>query len=230
MSQSNTQPRRNEAVRVFAPEFNESTIEFQDPEEVETQGKQTAPKYVLLPTGGRANRVLIAGTLTNTAQVSDNTIRARIVGEAGGTYFCYASQQYSKEAYADLQELDSPEFLMVVGKPNVYTTDSGETNVSIDPENVVAVEKATRDRCVAETAAQTLDRLDALENGDAPFQAQVEEHYDYDYAELRAHVREVVDSLSAEQASQAESDEESSGSPEDVAVDDPEVDPEAAAT
>lgn len=227
MSQSSTQPRRNEAVRVFAPELNASTIEFKDPGEIETEGKDNAPNYLLLATGDRANRVLMAGTLTDTTEVSDNTMRARIVDGGGETFFLYASQQYSKDAYADLQQIGAPEFLMVIGKPNTYTTDEGETYVSVDPENVVPVDSETRDRCVAETAEQTLDRLRAFEDGDAPHYEQAKEHYDYDRPELQDHVAKAIQGLKERDG---ELDEDDSDTESEPPADEAEVDPTAAAT
>lgn len=68
-----SQPQRKEAVRVFAPELNAAEIEFKDPQELENIDGH-APNYVLLPTGDRASRVLMVGTVIETTAVSDKTM------------------------------------------------------------------------------------------------------------------------------------------------------------
>jgi len=199
MSQSNqSRPQRKEAVRVFAPEFNAAEIEFKDPDEIEEQGEERAPNYVLLPTGGRANRVLMCGSLTETTEVSEKIVRARLVDETGENFFVYAGQQYNQDEYGKLQRLDAPEHLMIIGKPSTYTTDEGETYVSIDPEEVIVTSQGTRSRWAAETAEKTLDRIDAFEGGTAPHGEEAEAHYDYDLSELRSHIENVVDELTGD--------------------------------
>lgn len=57
---------------------------------------------------------------------------------------------------------------MVIGKPNTYTTDESETNVSVDPEELIIVGEPTRERWEAEMAEFTLDQIEAYEGGTAP--------------------------------------------------------------
>lgn len=192
-SQSDSQPQRNEAVRVFASEFNESTIEFQEQNDVDNEDEENsrAPKYYLLPSGGRANRVLMMGTVTEIEQVSDSpvTLRAKIVDQTG-SFFTYAGQ-FNPDEVSYLQNLEAPEHVMVVGKPNAYTTDEGDTYVSVEPENITVVEKETRDRWTAEATVQTLDRLDAFHEGDAPYGDEAEQYYDFDYESFQADIEEI---------------------------------------
>jgi hypothetical protein len=56
MSQS--VPTREVARRVFASEFNDAAYTFKESDD------ERAPVYLLLPTGERANRVFLVGTLT----------------------------------------------------------------------------------------------------------------------------------------------------------------------
>jgi RPA family protein len=227
MSQSNqSRPQRKEAVRVFAPEFNEAEIEFKDPDEIEEQGEERAANYVLLPTGGRANRVLMCGSLTETTEVSEKIIRARLVDETGENFFLYAGQQYNQDEYGQLKRLDAPEHLMIIGKPSTYTTDEGDTYVSIDPEEVIITDQGTRERWAAETADQTLDRIEAFEAGNAPYQEEAGAHYDYDLSELRAHIENVVAELAGDNEDAEADNEESEAEPEPEEGD---IDPEAAA-
>ena len=193
-SQSQSQQKRNEAVRVFAAELNESTIEFQDQDEVEAaeEGNTRAPKYHLLPTGGRANRVLMMGTVTEIQQVNDEpvTLRAKIVDETGN-FFVYAGK-YNPEEVSFLSNLKTPEHLMVVGKPSSYTTDEGKTYVSVEPETITTVSKGARDRYTAEAATQTFDRLQAFEAGEAPFGDEAEEYYDFDHDDFHNDVSDIA--------------------------------------
>lgn len=188
-SESQSQPQRNEAVRVFATEFNEATIEFQDEADVDDGDENSrAPKYHLLPSGGRANRVLMMGTVTEIEQVSSDptTLRAKIVDETG-SFFTYAGQ-FNPDEVSFLQDLEAPEHVMVVGKPSSYTTDEGDTYVSVEPENISVVEKETRQRWTAEAAVQTLNRLDAFEEGEAPFGEEAKQYYSFDHDALREEV------------------------------------------
>lgn len=57
---------------------------------------------------------------------------------------------------------------MMIGKPNTYTTDESETNVSVDPEELIIVGETTRERWEAEMAEFTLDQIEAYEGGITP--------------------------------------------------------------
>jgi RPA family protein len=227
MSQSNqSRPQRKEAVRTFAPEFNEAEIEFKDPDEIEEQGEERAANYVLLPTGDRANRVLMCGSLTETTEVNEKIIRARLVDETGENFFVYAGQRYNQDEYGQLGRLEAPEHLMIIGKPSTYTTDEGDTYVSIDPEEIIVTDQETRERWATETAEHTLDRIEALKAGDAPHGEEAETHYDYDLSELRDHVENVLDELAAgSDDSETAEDEDEPEAESEVA----DADPEAAA-
>jgi len=195
MSQRNTQsqPQRNEAVRVFASEFNEARIEFQKQNDVDNEDEvnNRAPKYHLLPSGGRVNRVLMMGTATEIKQVSDSpvTLRAKIVDQTG-SFFTYAGK-FNPDVVSYLQNLEPPEHVMVVGKPNSYTTADGDTYVSVEPENIATVKKGTRDRWTTEATVQTLDRLNAFHEGDALYGDEAAQYYDFDHEDFQADIEEI---------------------------------------
>jgi RPA family protein len=157
---SATQSGREVAQRAFATEFADATHQFQESDE------ERAPKYGLLPTGERANRVFAVGTLTETEDIGNDSEywQARVV-DPTGTFFVYAGQ-YQPDAMAFLREADAPEYVAVVGKPSTYETENEdgevETYVSIRPEAIRSVDEVTRDRWVAETAEQTLERIEAF--------------------------------------------------------------------
>ncbi len=146
---------REVARRVFASEFNDSTYTFKESDD------ERAPNYALLPTGDRANRVFIVGTLTETEDVGEESEywRGRVV-DPTGTFFVYAGQ-YQPEAAAVLRDAEPPAYVAVVGKPRTYEPEDGTINVSVRPESIAVVDAATRDRWVVETATRTLERIDS---------------------------------------------------------------------
>ncbi len=147
---------REVARRVFASEFNDSTYAFKESDD------ERAPNYALLPTGDRANRVFLVGTLTETEDVGDDSEywRGRVV-DPTGTFFVYAGQ-YQPEAASVLRDTEPPAYVSIVGKPRTYETDDGTVNVSVRPETISVVDDDTRDRWVVETAERTLDRIEAF--------------------------------------------------------------------
>ena len=153
-------PRRQLAHRVFAREFNDAHHTFKASDD------ERAPVYVLLPTGVRANRIYVIGTLTETEDVGKDGEywRGRVV-DPTGTFFVYAGQ-YQPRPAAALRELNPPAYVAVIGKPRTYETDDGSVNVSVRPESIVPVDVETRNRWVVETADRTLDRIDAFGTGE----------------------------------------------------------------
>ena len=170
MSQS-TAPRREVAQRTFAREFNAATHTFSESDD------DRAPVYVLLPTGAKANRVFIVGTLTETTDVGseEEYWQGRIV-DPTGTVFVYAGQ-YQPEATSMLRDTEPPAFVAVVGKPRTYETDDGTVNVSLRPEHVTIVDEVTRHRWVTETAVRTIERLKAFDDTANEYARLVREHY-----------------------------------------------------
>ncbi|RQH01204.1 RPA family protein [Natrarchaeobius oligotrophus] len=156
---------REVARRVFASEFNDSTYAFKESDD------ERAPNYALLPTGDRANRVFVVGTLTETEDVGEDSEywRGRVV-DPTGTFFVYAGQ-YQPEAASVLRDTEPPAYVAVVGKPRTYETDDGTVNVSLRPESISVVDAATRDRWVVETAERTVERIEAFEEWEAEQEA-----------------------------------------------------------
>jgi len=165
-------PTREVARRAFASEFNDAGYTFKESDD------DRAPLYALLPTGERANRVFVVGTLMETEDVGDESEywRGRIV-DPTGTFFTYAGQ-YQPEAAAALRELETPAFVAIVGKPRTYETDEGEVRVSLRPESITVVDQATRDRWVVETAERTVERIEAFDPETSEYAAMADEQYD----------------------------------------------------
>lgn len=184
-------PSREVARRVFAREFNDATYTFKESDD------DRAPVYVLLPTGERANRVFVVGTLTETEDVGEDSEywQGRIIDPNGDTFYVYAGQ-YQPEAAATLREVSPPAYVAVVGKPRTYETDDGDINVSIRPESISEVDEAVRTRWVVETAQRTLDRLEVLDDESNEYVRMVNEEYpDLDPARYRDATIAALESL-----------------------------------
>ncbi|HUW86703.1 MAG TPA: nucleic acid-binding protein [Methanoregula sp.] len=162
---------REPARRVFAAELRECRYQFKEGED------EKSPTFVLIPTGERCNRIFLVGTLTEKQRQGDQNIfyRGRVV-DSSGTFFVMAGS-YQPEAMQQLAKIDTPAFVAVVGKPNLYQTPDGAFLVSVRIESITVVDKATRDLWVLDTAARTLDRIDAFKASTAPDVIKAKEQY-----------------------------------------------------
>ena len=194
-------PTREVAQRVFAREFNDSGYTFKESDD------ERAPVYLLLPTGERANRIFVVGTLTETEDVGEDSEywRGRVV-DPTGTFFIYAGQ-YQPEAANVLREIETPKYVAVVGKPRTYETDEGDTNVAVRPESITIVDAATRDRWVTETAGRTVERIEAAAEdpeGINEYARMATEQYDLPPENYREAVVAALEELEDEESMDAE--------------------------
>jgi len=147
--------RREVAHRILAAEFDDATVSYSAGE------GDRAPNYVVTPTGARVNRLFVAGVLTETESVNENTLRARIV-DPSGAFVTYAGQ-YQPDERAFLDRAEPPAFAALTGKARTFRPeDSDRVLTSVRPESVNAVDADTRDRWVVTAARTTLDRLAVL--------------------------------------------------------------------
>jgi RPA family protein len=151
---------REPAVRCLARELLEASYTFQDGD------GDRAPKYALLPTGQRVNRVLISGVVMRTEDVGNDTEyqMAEIMDAAGDSFYVYAGQ-YQTEARDTIREVETPEYVSVVGKVKTYETD-GETRVKIRPETMQVVDADTRKTWTVDAVQQTVKRVQAFRDED----------------------------------------------------------------
>jgi RPA family protein len=147
---------REPAKRVFAQELREARHHFKEGTE------EKSPTYILLPSGERANRVFLVGTLTEKERKGDQNMfyQARIADPTGTFYIIAGS--YQPDAMQQMARIEPPTFVAVVGKPSVYDTPTGAALVSIRAESITAVDADTRNLWVLDAARATLDRLDRL--------------------------------------------------------------------
>jgi RPA family protein len=218
-------PTREVAKRVFAREFNDATYTFKESDD------ERAPNFALLPTGDRANRVFVVGTLTETEDIGDDSEywRGRVVGPTG-TFFVYAGQ-YQPDAAAFLRDANPPEYVAVVGKPSTFETDEGSVNVSLRPESITASDETSRERWIVETAERTLDRIETFDAETNEYGGMAREHYDTAVETYRREVLEALESLdplddSTESSSDGSTESSSDEPDSDVEdADDPEAQP-----
>lgn len=147
--------RREVAWRIFAGEYNDSTIELKG------EGER-APSYVVTPLGAKVNRLFIIGVLTDVENITEGgeMLRAH-VSDPTGVYTLY-SGQFQQRATTALSSIDVPTFIAVLGKARTYTPEEGAMFVSIRPEYVVEVNAGARDQWILETCSRTKDRIEAM--------------------------------------------------------------------
>jgi RPA family protein len=147
--------KRQTAWRVFAGEFNDSSVEIKSE-------KEMTPSFVVTPLGAKVNRVFIIGVLTDVENISENgeLIRAHISDPTG--VFTLYSGQYQKEVTDVLSKIEVPAFVAVIGKARTYSPEEGTVFVSIRPERIMEVSPDIRDKWILETCRNTKDRIEAI--------------------------------------------------------------------
>lgn len=174
-----------------------------------------APNYGLLPTGAKANRIFLVGTLTETEDVGndDEYWQGRVI-DPTGTFYVYAGQ-YQSEAARMLSKLETPEYVAVIGKPRTYETSTGMVNVAVRPESITVTDEATRQRWVIETAEQTLERLENYNIETNDYALMVDDRYTTSLGTYREEVIAALESLDEDDKTDvAVADDESIESPE----------------
>ena len=147
--------KRETAWRIFAGEFNDSTVE------IKGQGEMS-PSYVVTPLGAKVNRVFIIGVLTDVEKISEEgeLLRAHLSDPTG--VFTIYSGQYQKDVTDTLSKIEVPAFVAVVGKARTYSPEEGTIYVSVRPEKIMEVSADIRDKWILETSKNTKDRIEAI--------------------------------------------------------------------
>ena len=163
---------RQNAKRVVPTELNSAHTIVSDEDE------DRAPNFLVLPSGDGANRVLLAGVVTDIQDVgTDNEyFRMECNDVAGGRFFAYAGQ-YQPEAKATMKALSAPAFVSVIGKPRTYETDEGDVRVSIRPEVIQTIDQSEYLSLLAEAADHTIERLTG-ERGSDRFRGMADTMHD----------------------------------------------------
>ena len=146
--------KRETAWRIFAGEYNDSTVEIKSEEEM-------APSYILTPLGAKVNRVFVIGVLTDVENVSEggDFVRAHLSDPTG--VFTIYSGSYQQEITDSLSNIDVPAFVAVVGKVSTYIPEEGTLYVSVRPERIMQVDSKVRDKWILDTCKLTKERIEA---------------------------------------------------------------------
>jgi len=148
--------KREAAWRVFASEYNDSTVEIKGEGEM-------APSYIVTPLGAKINRLFIIGVLTDVENMSESgdLLRAHVSDPTG--VFTLYSGQYQQNATDALSSIEVPAFVAVVGKSKTYRPEDGEElYVSIRPERIMEVNADIRNQWILETCTSTKNRIEAF--------------------------------------------------------------------
>lgn len=148
---------REIAWRIFAHEFNRSSLYF-------SEGDERAPNYIITLTGVKCNRLFIVGVVTEVENIGqDNSLWRARIADPTGVFTVYAGQ-YQPEAAIFLSELKVPAYVAIVGKARKYEPEVGSMYVSVRPEEINTADEKQRDRWVLDTAERTLDRISIIED------------------------------------------------------------------
>jgi RPA family protein len=147
---------REVAWRIFAWEFNRSTLHI-------SEGDERAPNYIITPTGVKCNRLFIVGVVTEVENIGkDNSLWRGRVADPTGVFTVYAGH-YQPEAAIFLSELNIPAYVAVVGKARKFEPEGGSVYTSVRPEEMNNADEKLRDRWVLDTAERTLERIKYIE-------------------------------------------------------------------
>ncbi|MGM0606094.1 MAG: hypothetical protein ACQETB_10560 [Halobacteriota archaeon] len=156
MSGADAPGRREVAHRLFAAEFDDSTLSYSESDE------ERAPNYVVSPTGARINRLFVAGVLTEVERINNDTLRGRVV-DPTGAFVTYAGQ-YQPGEQTFLDTTSPPAFVALTGKARTFEPDDSDVvYTSVRPESLNEIDAATRDRAIVTAARSTLHRLAVFE-------------------------------------------------------------------
>ncbi|MFP4051310.1 MAG: RPA family protein [Thermoplasmata archaeon] len=146
--------QREVAWRIFAREFNDSTLEIEGE-------KERSPSYLITPLGAQVNRLYAVGVLTeieNKGTPEEPLWRARVT-DPTGTFFISAGQ-YQPNVATTLANMEPPLFVAVVGKVNTYQPDDETFLTSVRAELVKEATEEQRDYWILEAARGLKERIE----------------------------------------------------------------------
>jgi len=186
---------REPAKRVFSEEFRavQFSRKFSD--------DPKAPTFAILPTGAVANRLLVVGVLTRKEKVegkNNTTIYRAEINDNVGRFFA-AATSYQSEAMIELAKITPPEIVAITGKANIRPVERPDgtkiTYSGLRVEDIVVVDRSTKDEWIIDTANATMKRIQVMEAGTDPWFNEVKAMYGTDTKVYRALVKNALDSL-----------------------------------
>jgi RPA family protein len=139
------------AVRLFAGEFNQSTLSVPGEDE-------KSAMLVVTPSGGYCRQVFLAGALVEVHEEGD-MLSFRIADPTGGfDLVCGGRHTLLAES---IKKIPLPSFVSVSGRAQLYRKE-GQAVLTVRPEQVQVIDRRTRDQWVITTAVATLARLEVV--------------------------------------------------------------------
>lgn len=176
--------KREVAKRVFAYELVRSTHQIED----------SGLKYVLTPTGERANRIFSVAVLLDKEEIGADTNLWRLrLSDPTGSFYAYVGK-YQPEALEIVADIDVPELIAVVGKIRVFEGLSKKL-VSVRPENIAVVDIPVRDYWVIETAKKTFERIKVMEKEGSEDAKLAKQIYNPDLNEYKEMIRKALETV-----------------------------------
>lgn len=160
---------REPAKRVLAREFRDIK------HEVKEGTDEKAPRFALLPTGEKANRIFVVGVLLEKEKRGDTNpfYRIKIQDPTGNVYGMVSN--YKPEAMQSLSDINPPAFVAVVGKASLYETPEGTIMTSLAVETISVVDKNTRNMFLLDAMRATMERIE--KNDSLPDIALIRQKY-----------------------------------------------------
>jgi len=140
------------AVRLFAGEFNQSTLTVPGEED-----KSAA--WVVSPSGGYCRQVFLAGALVEVQEQGD-MLSARLADPTGG--FDLVCGGNNTALVESIRKIPLPSFVSVSGQARLYRR-VGKLVLTIRPERVQIIDRQSRDQWIITTARATLARLKMMQ-------------------------------------------------------------------
>ena len=139
------------AARIFAGEYNSSTLSIQD----DDSGN---PAWVVTPGGAWCRSLFLSGALTEVS-ASGDMVHSRMADPTGAFDLVIGGRNTSlAETFC---KIPVPSFVTVSGRAQMYVK-NGMVNLSVRPDHVRIVDRLVRDQWVLVTATSTLRRLSLI--------------------------------------------------------------------
>lgn len=136
------------AARVFAGEYNSSTLSIQD----DDPGN---PAWVVTPGGAWCRSMFLSGALTEVTESGD-MVHTRLADPTGAFDLVIGGRN---TPFAEtIRTIPVPSFVTVSGRAQMYVK-GGVVHVSVRPDHIRKVDRQVRDQWVLVTAKSTLLRL-----------------------------------------------------------------------
>jgi len=179
------------ADRVFAGDFREATFAVPD------EGSES-PAWVVTPGGAWCRSLYLCGALTEVTEVTD-VLFCRLADPTGA--FDLVAGGRRGAVAEQLRAIPVPSFVAVTGIAQLYKK-NGSWAVSVRPEYVRAIDKASRNRWIITAADMTLARIErllaALEGDTSDARAtRVIRHYGLTREQLRGMVTMIDGALTS---------------------------------